>query len=174
MVVESKARAGELPATQDCPLSRGSSGELARCACQSGLVASLSGRTVWRWLHEDAIRPWQHRGWVFPRDPALATKASRLLDLSERVWPGQPWQADEFVLSADEKTRIPARRRQHATRPPRPESALQVEHEYERCGAWAYLAALDVHRAQLFGRCESKTGSEPFDRLVEQVMSPPP
>lgn len=51
---------------------------------------------------------------------------------------------------------------------------MRVEHEYPRCGAWAYMAALDVHRAKLFGRCEQTTGIEPFDRLVEQVMSQPP
>ncbi len=173
MVVEIKALACELPARRDCPLSRWSSGELARHACRSGLVAGLSGSTVWRWLHEDAIRPWQHRCWLFPRDPAFARKAGRLLDLYHRVWQGQPLQADEFVLSADEKTSIQARRR-HASHPPRPGSARKVEHEYERCGAWAYLAALDVHRAKLFGRCEPKTGIEPFDRLVDQVMSQPP
>ena len=35
---------------------------------------------------------------------------------------------------------------------------MHVEHEYERGGAWAYLAAWDVHRAKVFGRCEPKTG----------------
>ena len=51
---------------------------------------------------------------------------------------------------------------------------MKVEHEYERQEAWAYLAAWDVHRAKLFGRCEAKSGIEPFDRLVEQVMSQEP
>lgn len=41
-------------------------------------------------------------------------------------------------------------------------------------GAWAYLAAWDVHRARLFGRCEARTGIVAFDRLVEQVMSQEP
>jgi DDE superfamily endonuclease len=49
-----------------------------------------------------------------------------------------------------------------------------VEHEYVRGGSWAYLAALDVHRAKVFGRCEPTTGIAPFERLVEQVMSQPP
>ena len=49
-----------------------------------------------------------------------------------------------------------------------------MEHEYERGGAWAYLAALDVHRAKVFGRCEATTGIAPFGRLVDQVMSQPP
>jgi hypothetical protein len=51
---------------------------------------------------------------------------------------------------------------------------MRVEHEYGRCGAWAYIAALDVHRARVFGRCETTTGIAPFDRLVEQVMTRPP
>ena len=51
---------------------------------------------------------------------------------------------------------------------------MRVEHEYKRCGAWAYLAALDVHRAKLFGRCESNTGIAPFERLVDQVMTQHP
>jgi hypothetical protein len=83
---------------------------------QSGLVASISGSTLWRWLHEDAIRPWYQRSWVFPRDPEFATKAGRVLDLYAREWQGCALQEDEFVISADEKTSIQARRRM----PPRP------------------------------------------------------
>jgi hypothetical protein len=49
-----------------------------------------------------------------------------------------------------------------------------VEHEYARGGAWAHMAALDVHRAKVFGRCEPTTGIAPFERLVDQVMSQPP
>ena len=51
---------------------------------------------------------------------------------------------------------------------------MKVEHEYTRCGAWAYIAALDVHRAKLFGRCEEKNGIAPFERLVAQVMNQSP
>jgi hypothetical protein len=51
---------------------------------------------------------------------------------------------------------------------------MRVEHEYDRAGAWAYLAAWDVHQARLFGRCEHTTGIAPFDRLVAQVMSQSP
>ena len=51
---------------------------------------------------------------------------------------------------------------------------MRVEHEYERRGALAYLAAWDVHRARLFGRCEPTTGIDPFGRLVAQVMTVEP
>ncbi|EQD77241.1 transposase, partial [mine drainage metagenome] len=119
-----------------------------------------------RWLHEDAIRPWQHRTWIFPRDPQFALKAGRILDLYARRWEGRRLRGDEFVLSTDEKTSIQARVRRHPTLPPRPRCAARVEHEYVRAGAWAYLAALDVHRAKVFGRCEPTTGIDPFARLV--------
>lgn len=97
-----------------------------------------------------------------------------MLDLYARQWEGCELKDDEFVISADEKTSIQARRRKHATHPCRPRSPMQVEHEYFRCGAWTYIAALDVHHARIFGRCESKNGIAPFDRLVEQVMTRPP
>ena len=141
---------------------------------RSGLVASVSGSTLWRWLHEDAIRPWYHRSWIFPRDPNFAAKAGRVLDLYARQWQDRPLKDDEFVISADEKTSIQARRRKHATQSCRPRTPMHVEHEYSRCGAWTYIAALDVHRARVYGRCETQNGIAPFDRLVAQVMTRPP
>jgi hypothetical protein len=51
---------------------------------------------------------------------------------------------------------------------------MKVEHEYQRKGAWAYLAAWDVRRAKVFGRCERRSGIEPFGRLVGQVMAQEP
>jgi hypothetical protein len=174
LVVQVKALACELPATYDVPLSRWSLDELTRHVCASGLVAQLSQTTLWRWLHEDAIRPWQHRCWIFPRDPEFAAKAGRILDLYQRQWKGRPLKDDEFVISADEKTSVQARRRLHPTLPPQPGRPMKVEHEYERLGAWAYMAALDVHRLKLFGRCEAHSGIAPFDRLVAQAMTQDP
>lgn len=165
-----KALACELPAEHGLPLSRLSTSEICRAAVTRGLVATIGETTVWRWLSEDAIRPWSHRCWIFPRDPDFARKAGRVLDLYQGRWNGKPLAADEFVISADEKTSIQARRRLHPTQPPGAAHRMRVEHEYERCGAWAYLAAWDVHRARIFGRCEKQTGIEPFERLVQDVM----
>lgn len=44
----------------------------------------------------------------------------------------------------------------------------------KRKGAVAYLAAWDVKQARVFARCEDSTGIEPFNRLVQQVMSQEP
>jgi len=81
--VQVKALACELPATLGAPLSRFSVADVAQQARQFGLVASTSNSAVWRWLHADAIRPWQHRCWIFARDPQIALRARRILDLYE-------------------------------------------------------------------------------------------
>ncbi|HEY5892905.1 MAG TPA: IS630 family transposase [Chthoniobacterales bacterium] len=169
-----KALACERPESSGVPLARWSASELAAHAIESGLVARIGKTTVWRWLHEDAIGPWQHRCWLFPRDPFFEEKAGRILDLYQRTWQGCVLADDEFVLSADEKTSIQARDRIHETYPPVAHSPMKVEHEYRRHGAWTYLAALDVHRAKVFGRCEARSGIASFDRLVDQVMEQSP
>lgn len=93
-----------------------------------------------------------------------------MLDLYGRTWQGARLRPDEYVISADEKTQLQALARRHPGTPPRPGACRRVEHEYERRGTLAYLAAWDVHRAQLFGRIEPTTGAAPFGRLVDEVM----
>jgi DDE superfamily endonuclease len=174
VVVEAKQLACELPATTGVPLSRWSCAELARELIVRGVVGFISAATIWRILVSDAIRPWFHRSWIAPRDPDFAAKAAVVLDLYERRFSGRRLRRDEFVMCADEKTSIQARCRCHPTLPPGRARLMRVEHEYDRAGALAYLAAWDVHQAQVFGRCEPTTGIKPFDRLVEQVMTSEP
>ena len=174
VVIEVKALACQLPSEFNKPLSRFTAKELAKLVTERGIAASISGTTVWRWLSEDAIKPWQYRSWIFPRDPDFQRKAGIVLDLYHRVWNGQQLGDDEYVISADEKTSIQARRRIHATIPTQSGNAMRVEFEYERLGALAYIAAWDVHRAKIFGRCENTTGISSFNKLVEQVMDSEP
>ncbi len=85
-----------------------------------GLTVSVSVSTVRRWLHEDAIKFWQHRSWIFPRDPDFAAKAARVLDLYARTWCGRPLGDDEYVIGADEKSQLQALSRRHAELGPGP------------------------------------------------------
>ncbi len=137
-------------------------------------MACISAATIWRTLRSDAIRPWYHRSWIFPRDPAFAAKAAVVLDLYARIFEGRRLTKREYVISSDEKTSIQARCRCHPTLAPGQARLMRVKHEYDRGGALAYLAAYDVHQARLFGRSEPTTGIEPFGRLVEQVMTVEP
>jgi transposase len=173
-VAEAKALACQLPAETGVPLSRWSCPELAAELTARGVTDIVSASTVRRWLREDALKPWQYRSWIFIRDPDFRAKAQRVLDLYARTYDGEPLGADEYVVSSDEKTSVQARCRCHPTLAPGQARAMRVNHEYGRGGAVAYLAAYDVHRARVFGRCEATTGIVPFMALVEQVMTQEP
>ena len=173
-VAEVKALACQLPAETGTPLSRWSCPELAREVVARGIAGSISASTVRRWVKQDALKPWQYRSWIFVRDPDFRAKAARVMDLYARTWQGEPIGEDEYMVSADEKTSIQARCRCHPTLAPGKARAVRVNHEYERGGALAYLAAYDVHQARVFGRCEPTTGIVPFMNLVEQVMTQEP
>lgn len=168
------ALACTLPAETGAPLARWSSTELAAEAVTRGVVESISAATVRRWLHRAAIKPWQHRSWIFPRDPDFETKAARVLDLYARTWNGTELGPDDYVISADEKSQLQALRRRHPGRPSGPGHTRQVEFEYRRGGTLAYFAAYDVHRAHVMGTIAPKTGIEPFTELVATVMTREP
>jgi transposase len=173
-VARVKALACTPPQDKGLPLSRWSCPDLAQQAITDGICGSISPATVRRLLSEDALKPWQYQSWIFITDPDFAVKAQRVLDLYDHTWEGKPLSERDYVISADEKTSIQARCRCHPTLAPGSSRAMRVNHDYDRGGAIAYLAAYDVHRAEVFGRCEATTGIEPFRRLVEQVMTAQP
>jgi hypothetical protein len=168
-----KAVACELVAETQQPLSRQSLADVT-ARVRTVLGTPISRSTVWRILDTDAIKPWRYKYWIFPRDPHFVDKAGPILDLYAGRWQGQPLGPKDHILSADEKTSIQARRRCHPALPPAPGRAAYIENEYERGGALQYLAAWDVRRGYIIGRCESKTGLAPFGRLVKQVLAEEP
>jgi hypothetical protein len=91
-------------------------------------VCEASATTIARWLAEDAIKPWQHRSWIFPRDPRFLEKAGPVLDLYQRRWQGELLHPGDLVICADEKTQIQARRRDSPTTAPAPGRPQRVEH----------------------------------------------
>src|SRR5262249_3223950 len=168
-----KAVACEAVSQTKLPLSRLSTSDLAERAA-AALGRSVSPSTVWRILDCDAIKPWRYKYWIFPRDPKFSEKAGRVLDLYAGFWEGSRLGRRDHIISSDEKTSIQARIRCHATLPTGPGRPMRIEHEYQRGGALQYLAAWDVRRGRVLGRCEEKTGIDSFGRLVEQVMRTEP
>jgi hypothetical protein len=155
------------------PLSRQSTTDLAKRAAEE-LHKPISRATVWRILDEDAIKPWQYEHWIFPRASDFFSKAAVVLDLYQGYWQDERLDPFDQIVSSDEKTSIQARIRIHPTLEPGPRRRRRVEAEYQRGGALQYLAAWDVQHGRVMGRCEAKTGIEPFGRLVQQVMESPP
>lgn len=168
-----KAVACERVAETHQPLSRQSLADLT-ARVEHALGKPISRSTVWRILDTDAIKPWRYKYWIFPRDPHFVEKAGPILDLYAGLWQEQPLGPKDYILSADEKTSLQARIRCHSALAPAPGRPTRVEHEYERGGALQYLAAWDVRRGYVMGRCEPTTGIDPFGRLVNQVLAQEP
>ena len=126
VVVALKALACEIPHETGLPLSRLSGADIRREAIACGIVADIGGTTIWRWLHEDAIKPWTHRSWVFPAirsspprpDPySISTRAvgraSRSPSGTSYYAPTRSpasWRADEDTLRARRREAADARR----------------------------------------------------------------
>ena len=169
-----KAIACELPARRGLPLSRLSVDEIRQELIDQGAVSSISRSTVWRWLHQDALRPGYHRSWQVRKDPDFLPKAQRVLELYQGRWEGQPLGRNDHVICADEKTGLQILERIAPTQPPQPGRAMRVEHEYRRRGTACYLAGLDVRTGQVIGRLEERNGKAPFLAWLDQVMAQKP
>jgi transposase len=168
------ALACQLPATTGVPLSRWTAPELAAELRSQGLARLISPSSVLRILAEHPIKPWRYQSWVFPRDPDFAARATVILDLYQGSYQGQPLRPGDRIVSVDAKPSIQARARCHPAGPPGPGRPVRVEHEYDRAGALALLAALDVCTGKVFASCPHTTGIAPFMALMGQVMSHEP
>jgi transposase len=168
------ALACQLPVDTGVPLSRWTGPELAAELAAQGLVSGpVSASSVLRILAENPVRPWRYQSWIFPRDPDFEAKARVVLDLYQGFYQGKPLQPGDRILSADAKPSIQARGRVHATLPAAPGRPVRVEHEYERHGALALLACLDVHDGRVFASTPGTTGIAPFMDLMGEVMARP-
>jgi hypothetical protein len=111
---------------------------LHRLVIEQG-VTEASASTIWRWLHDRSLKPWQQRSWIFPRDPDFGPKAGRVLDLYARRFEGRLLHPGEYVICADEKSQLQALARRHQTIAAASGRAALVEFEYKRGGTLAYL-----------------------------------
>ncbi len=141
---------------------------------QQQVVEHISIGKLWTILDEDAIRPWYHRSWLFPRDPQFVEKAGPILDLYQGAFESRALRAQEYVLSFDQKTSIQARARKHPSVPARDAHPQLVEHEYEREGALNLLACWDVHRAQVWGHCYARKRRAEVELFVNELFAREP
>lgn len=168
------ALACQLPAATGVPLARWSGPELAAEITKAGLASPISPSSILRILAEHPIKPWQYQSWISPRDPGFAAKATVILDLYQGYYQGKRLAPGDRIICVDAKPSIQARARCHATSPPARGRPARVEHEYQRQGALALLAALDVHTGKVSASTPATTGITPFMDLIGQVMTTRP
>jgi transposase len=168
------ALACQLPAATGIPLSRWTGPELLAEVTRAGASGELSVSSVLRILAEHPVKPWQYQSWISPRAPDFAAKATVILDLYQGFYQGKRLRPGDRIVSVDARPSIQARGRCRPTAAARPGKPVRVEHEYQRNGALALLAALDVRTGKVFASTAATTGIAPFMDLMGQVMSQPP
>lgn len=113
-------------------------------------MGSISASTVRRILNSHQLKPWRHHLWLSPKVPRDKAFVKSIREIS-RLYT-RKLKAHEMVLCLDEKTSLQPRPRQAATLPPRPQSVMKVEHEYERKGALNLFAAFDTRSGKVWGQ----------------------
>jgi transposase len=164
-----KAEACARPNAAGRPLGRLSVFDVCRKVWDNE-VTTMSYSTVWRRLHEDLLRPWFQRGWIFPRDPQFLPKATPVLELYQRLWQGEPLGPRDVVLSADEMPGIQALQRIHPSLPAGPDRQTRQEFEYKRLGTLCYHAFLNVQTGKVYGQVHPSTGIEPFQQTLTGLL----
>jgi hypothetical protein len=132
--------------------------------------------TVWRWLSEDAIKPWQHRSRIFQPDLEFTEKAGRILDLYSRRWEGELLHPGDYVVSCDEKPSIQPRRRKRRHARCRGSCHARAARRARIRTQRRALLPRRLGRAarQAIRSLSTKDGIVPFDALVEQFMRTEP
>ena len=174
LVVQVKALACELRHRLGLPLSRLSIADIQQEVVAQGLVAEISGTTLWRWLNADALRPWQHRSWIFPATQmSQPRRAASWISISVC---GRESLSAPPILSFP-PTKRPAFKLAVASNPlyrwlPAARCAQSMSTSEKVPGP--IVAAWDVHRAKLFGRRENQSGIAPTARLTAEIMTQEP
>jgi len=118
--------------------------------------------------------PWQYQSWILITDPNFAATAAPVLDLYAQVWDGDPLSANDYVISADEKTSIQARCRCHPSTPAGTSPMMRVSHDYHRGGAPVTQVMTQEPYASadrvfwVVDNGSSHRGQQAIDRLTEQ------
>lgn len=135
---------------------------LAQVLILSGLVATISARSVQRILRAATIKPHRHAYWKQRIDPHFVAKMRPVIDLYLHP------PADGPVICADEKTCIQAlTRRFPDLLPMEPGQLRRRSVEYVRHGTRCLTAALFVHSGRILGMVTSRRPKAVFVNFLD-------
>ena len=138
---------------------------LAAAVMSSGLVRSISSRTVGRILEDAEIKPHRIKMWCHSDDPAYQDKMRAIVDLYVSLPKGEP------VLSIDEKTGMQALSRHRPLKPARPGRCGRFEFEYKRNGTRCLFGCFNVGTGKVLGQCTMQRKRTDFLSFMDRVAS---
>lgn len=153
------------------PFARWSNAEIAQRLVALGFVLQIAASTVGRWLAAEKIKPWRYHSWQHILEPKTFLERARpVLALYNQA---KEWLAEGvWIVCADEKTSIQARKRSQTPDPAVPEHPVHVSHRYERRGALHLFAALSVADGLVYGLCRHRKRFLDFQAFLLAVVIP--
>lgn len=134
-----------------------------------GLVASLSKRTVARWLSSAKVKPWHFRSWITPKCiETFLERARPILDLYSSI--KSLALRGAIVWSADEKTSIQARSRD-SYKPSAEGEPAHLESTYVREGAVQLFAAMNVLTGSVAARVVATKNFETWWGFLRSLIA---
>lgn len=167
------ALACESPADSGLPNSHWTQQELATEAIKRGMVATISQRSVGRFLKEADLKPHQVRGWLTPKpDEAFEDKCRDICGVYHQALARA--QQGERTVSIDEMTGVQALERAAPTLPLQPGHVERREFEYIRHGTQALIAGFDVATGQVLGVVGETRTEADFAEFLRTLVATDP
>ena len=138
---------------------------LAEALVSSGLVRSISSRTVGRILQDAEIKPHRVKMWCHSRDPDYQKKMKAIVRLYIRRPKGEP------VLCVDEKSGMQALSRTRELQRSRPRRVGRFEFEYKRNGTRCLFACFNIATGRVFAHCTISRKRLDFFSFMDDVAS---
>jgi transposase len=157
----------ELPDQRGRSLSTWDCVTIADQLVAEGIVGSISAQTVNRVLTHHKLKPWRVHMWLNPRTPRDDAFYQTITEIAELYT--RQLEADEVVISADEKTSLQPRNRKAPTRAACPGRPVEVEHEYKRGGAAHLFAGFDTRTGQVYGYTARRKRAIEFIAFLEHL-----
>jgi len=164
------ALACESPSDSGWPVTHWTHGTLAAAAAESGIVESISGHSVGRFLREVDLKPHRTRGWInTPRDAEFESKCRAVCQAYQLA----PLRAGAGVetRSIDEMTGVQALERAAPTQPMRAGRPERSEFEYIRHGTTTLIADFDVVTGQVGYRLGPTRTGEDFAHYLAALLA---
>jgi transposase len=165
------AIACEPPEDSGRPISHWTPREIADESIKRGVVDTISGRHVSRFLNEVELKPHQSRYWLNSEsdeaaDDKMADITSLYLDAPTLL------EAGERVMSTDEMTGIQALERKHPTMAMGHGRVERREFEYIRHGTLTLMANFDVAQGKIVASSMGPTRTEEdFVAHIKQTVA---
>ncbi len=152
-------------------MARLSAAEIALKLVGLGLVLKIAACTVGRWLAADKLKPWRYHCWQHILDPqAFLERARPVLQLYAQA--KELLKQGIWVVCADEKTSIQARKREQPPQPAVEGQPIHISARYKRQGALNLFAGLSVVDGLVYGLCRQRKRFVDFQAFLLEVIIP--